>query len=111
MLVLTRKSQQRIRIGNDITVTILKVRGNAVSVGIEAPRDVRVVRGELKPIDDARGADSSDGEAAASDGSRVNCEDDLQAKSTSNNSLRAFVRQLRSTEYPTERACHELQAS
>ena len=47
MLVLTRKLQQQIKIGEQITVTILKVKGNTVRVGISAPRDVRVVRGEL----------------------------------------------------------------
>jgi carbon storage regulator CsrA len=49
MLVLTRKQQQQIKIGDEITVTILRVRGNTVRVGIEAPRTVRVVRGELPP--------------------------------------------------------------
>jgi carbon storage regulator len=47
MLVLTRKLQQQIRIGEQITVTILRVKGNTVRVGIQAPRDVRVIRGEL----------------------------------------------------------------
>ena len=47
MLVLTRKLQQQIKIGDQITVTILRVKGNTVRVGIEAPRAVRVVRGEL----------------------------------------------------------------
>lgn len=47
MLVLTRKLQQQIQIGDHITVTILRVKGHTVRVGIEAPRDVRVVRGEL----------------------------------------------------------------
>ena len=47
MLVLTRKLQQQIKIGDDITVTILRVKGHTVRVGIEAPRQVRVVRGEL----------------------------------------------------------------
>ena len=47
MLVLTRKLQQQIKIGEQITVTILKVKGNTVRVGISAPRDVRVIRGEL----------------------------------------------------------------
>jgi carbon storage regulator CsrA len=47
MLVLTRKNQEVIRIGDNITVTILKVKGQAVSVGIDAPREVRIVRGEL----------------------------------------------------------------
>jgi len=47
MLVLTRKTQQQIQFGNDIVVTILQVRGQSVRVGIEAPRGVRVVRGEI----------------------------------------------------------------
>lgn len=51
MLVLSRKSQQSIHIGNDITISILKIKGNTVSVGIEAPRQVRIVRGELPHYD------------------------------------------------------------
>jgi carbon storage regulator CsrA len=47
MLVLTRKMHEQIMIGQDITVTIVRVRGNTVRIGIEAPRQVRVVRGEL----------------------------------------------------------------
>ena len=49
MLVLTRKLQQQVKIGDHITVTILRVKGHTVRIGIEAPRDVRVVRGELPP--------------------------------------------------------------
>src|SRR5262245_19708202 len=47
MLVLTRKLQQQIKIGEQIIVTVLRIKGNTVRVGIQAPRDVRVVRGEL----------------------------------------------------------------
>jgi carbon storage regulator CsrA len=47
MLVLTRKLQQQIKIGDDITVTVLRVKGNTVRIGVQAPREVRVVRGEL----------------------------------------------------------------
>lgn len=47
MLVLTRKSQEKIQIGENITITILRVKGQAVRVGIDAPRDVRVIRSEL----------------------------------------------------------------
>jgi len=47
MLVLTRKLQQQIKIGEQIIVTILRVKGNTVRVGITAPREVRVIRGEL----------------------------------------------------------------
>lgn len=47
MLVLTRKTKQQIQIGPHITVTILQIKGQAVRVGIEAPRDVCVLRTEL----------------------------------------------------------------
>jgi carbon storage regulator CsrA len=47
MLVLTRKQTEQLLIGHDITVTVLSVQGNRVRIGIEAPGDVRVLRGEL----------------------------------------------------------------
>ena len=47
MLVLSRKKNEQIHIGNDITVTLLKVKGNTVHLGIDAPRHVRVLRHEL----------------------------------------------------------------
>jgi carbon storage regulator len=49
MLVLSRKPGEQIQIGHNITVTVIEVRGNRVKVGIEAPRTVDVVRGELQP--------------------------------------------------------------
>ncbi len=48
MLVLTRKIQEQIQIGDSITITILRMKGQAVRVGIDAPEDVRIVRGELR---------------------------------------------------------------
>ncbi len=47
MLVLSRKTGQAIQIGENVTVTVLKVKGNTIRIGISAPSDVRVVRGEL----------------------------------------------------------------
>jgi carbon storage regulator CsrA len=47
MLVLTRKLQETIRIGDQITITILRTKGKSVRLGIEAPMEVPVVRGEL----------------------------------------------------------------
>ena len=47
MLVLTRKLQETIQIGENITITVVRIKGNTVRVGIEAPRDVRVARGEV----------------------------------------------------------------
>lgn len=48
MLVLTRKLQETIKIGEDVTIHVLRVKGNTVRLGIEAPRQVRIVRGELE---------------------------------------------------------------
>ena len=50
MLVLTRKLDEKIRIGKDIVITVVEVKGNRVRLGIEAPLSVPVVRGELLPI-------------------------------------------------------------
>lgn len=47
MLVLTRKYQEKVRIGDNITITVLRTKGKAVRLGIEAPNDVPVIRGEL----------------------------------------------------------------
>jgi len=47
MLVLTRKPQEKIRIGDGITITVIKTKGSGVRLGIEAPADVTVLRGEL----------------------------------------------------------------
>jgi carbon storage regulator CsrA len=50
MLVLTRKAADKIHIGGEITVTILRIQGRAVKVGIEAPGHVRVLRDSLLPV-------------------------------------------------------------
>lgn len=47
MLVLTRKMQQQIQIGDNITITVVRVTGKSVRIGISAPQDVRVMRSEL----------------------------------------------------------------
>ena len=47
MLVLSRKLGETIKIGDNISVTVNKVSGNRVVLGIEAPGSVRVMRGEL----------------------------------------------------------------
>lgn len=47
MLVLSRKPGERILIGNDVTVTIVRIGPNNVRLGIEAPRQLNIVREEL----------------------------------------------------------------
>jgi len=73
MLVLTRKYQEKIRIGNNITITVLRMKGKAVRLGIEAPENVPVVRGELSFESEAEGevAEATvDGEASDSSSAR-----------------------------------------
>ena len=53
MLVLTRKTDEQILIGDDIRITLVKVRGNSVRLGIDAPKNIRVVRGELMRLENA----------------------------------------------------------
>ena len=48
MLILTRGIQQTIHIGNDVTVTVLEVKGSQVRIGIKAPPDVVVDRAEIR---------------------------------------------------------------
>ena len=50
MLVLTRKAGEKIVIGDNVVVSIVEVKGGKIRVGIEAPRDVHVLRAEL--VDD-----------------------------------------------------------
>ena len=48
MLVLSRKAGERIWIGEDISVTVVRISGGGVRIGIEAPKEMPVVREELK---------------------------------------------------------------
>lgn len=49
MLVLTRKLMERLFIGDDICVTVVRLESGQVRLGIDAPRDVAVLRAELVP--------------------------------------------------------------
>ena len=70
MLVLTRKSNQSIMIGDDIEVSVLSVMGEKVRIGIQAPQSVPVFRKEIyleihreaaaTPVEDASGQASGD---------------------------------------------------
>jgi carbon storage regulator len=58
MLILTREEGESIMIGNDITITVVRISGNQVRVGIKAPRSVAVHREEIYvAIQDARKLD------------------------------------------------------
>lgn len=47
MLILTRRVQEALMIGDNVTVTVLSVKGNQVRLGIDAPKDVQVHREEI----------------------------------------------------------------
>lgn len=54
MLILTRRVDESLVIGDNITVTILGVKGNQVRIGVDAPRDVSVHREELAQKQDGK---------------------------------------------------------
>ncbi|MDR1287037.1 MAG: carbon storage regulator CsrA [Treponema sp.] len=47
MLILSRKVNEKIMIGDDISVSIIEVRGDQVRIGVEAPRSIKVFRREV----------------------------------------------------------------
>ena len=56
MLILTRKRDDSIKIGEDIVVRVMRTARGSVKIGIEAPASVRIVRGELNEFGDIAGA-------------------------------------------------------
>ena len=71
MLVLTRKLMERLYIGDDICVTVVRLEGGQVRLGIDAPRHVRVVRAELDRFPAARTHPAAPTRPAASMGERT----------------------------------------
>ena len=47
MLILSRRVGECITIGNDIVIKVVEISGNQIRLGIDAPREVRVLRGEI----------------------------------------------------------------
>lgn len=61
MLVLSRKLGERLVIGDDVVLIVNKIAGNRVTLAIEAPNQVRIVRGELSPLDNSDRQNASTG--------------------------------------------------
>lgn len=53
MLIITRRIEEKLCIGDDVVLTVLGIRGNQVRIGVSAPRDVAVHREEVKARIDA----------------------------------------------------------
>ena len=49
MLVLTRKVNESLLIGEDIVITVVEIKGDKVRLGIEAPKEISIVRSEIAP--------------------------------------------------------------
>ena len=58
MLVLSRRTGEKIVIGDDIEIVVQKVAGGRVAIGVNAPNSVRILRGELEAADDFLEEDS-----------------------------------------------------
>ncbi len=54
MLILSRKVGEQIVIGDGIRVVVSRVSGERVTLGLEAPPEVRILRGELRPFEDRK---------------------------------------------------------
>ena len=95
MLVLTRKCQEKIQIGENITITIVRVKGQSVRVGIDAPRDMKVMRTELppeSPTDEADQVTNSLTENTAPDRRRTAASDATSAARQNDNDCKASYR-------------------
>ena len=47
MLVLTRRLKEKIRIGNEVTIQVIRINNSSVQLAIEAPKDVNIIRHEI----------------------------------------------------------------
>lgn len=57
MLVLTRQVDEKIQINGGITITVVRIIGGKVRIGIDAPKDVRILRSELVQAEDGKETD------------------------------------------------------
>jgi carbon storage regulator len=72
MLILTRKVGEVIRIGDDVTIRVLEVRGSQVRLGVDAPADVRIFREEVyRQLNDGKPEAAAEPDAPRSKPSRA----------------------------------------
>lgn len=75
MLILTRRVGETLMIGDDVTVTVLGVKGNQVRIGISAPKEVAVHREEIYQRIQKERESETDGDAPVAESSDAGTED------------------------------------
>ena len=65
MLILSRKTNEQIHVGDDISITVVSVSGSRVKLGIDAPESVKIIRSELAQKQRPTSRFTDDGETAA----------------------------------------------
>ncbi|NKN32287.1 carbon storage regulator CsrA [Marichromatium bheemlicum] len=71
MLILTRRVGETLMVGDDVTVTVLGVKGNQVRIGVNAPRDVAVHREEIYERIKREQAETTPGATAIDQGTQI----------------------------------------
>jgi carbon storage regulator len=95
MLVLSRKQGEQIRIGDNIVITVQRLSGNRVSLGIEAPADCKIMRGELEAALEAvaAGPATEADRAPVAVARRAPVVESLRVKQYGQNRIREIIRQ------------------
>lgn len=95
MLVLSRKQGEQIRIGDNIVITVQRLSGNRVSLGIEAPADCKIMRGELEAAFEAVAAvpASEADQAQVAVARRPVTVESMRVKQYGQNRIREIIRQ------------------
>ena len=76
MLILTRKRDDSIKIGEDIVIRVMRTARGSVKIGIEAPASIRIVRGELNEFSDLAGGSNLADPADHADLHDEDCDED-----------------------------------
>ena len=64
MLILSRKLGETIQVGSNVVIKVTGIQGGRVQIGIEAPREVAIRRGDLQPLEGSRGGSPKSQDAA-----------------------------------------------
>lgn len=98
MLVLSRRPNEALHVGDDIVITVTRVRGDVVRLGIQAPKDVKIMRGELVGKPDRKKAEAEATETSVDAPLSIDAielESDAEEAPIGNGPLTKFLRVVR----------------